>query len=1045
MSRKSPNRRPACGKSSIDQKTLFWGGCAQPNTGDSGQMIYTNVTKVHGLGDGSNPTAPIDPYPRPNQAESPSCYTYYGYTCGDKLNGQYECYIPPAEEVDIVPTDTRVQSGLDTNSFVASEVTQSIKKCEEEIGWKVKYANKAWHGRFGFTSNTLSPISSMGWCCSCVVRNEYQTPDTTKYLSVSGEGSISFEGASGTNNWSANAHSSCTVNRYSGMPTTTCFSQSSFASTGEEELDAFLRLTRANDAKALVTAAEGFDINAIHAKYCSHVGGTAPDQVIDEGNSKTLIWYDDFWPGNPLLLVVSLDMSGHIEIDYYGARGAGSWGQTGHEEWHVANTVSSYSGWSEVSGNVPSLRSYSEKSATCYLGDEYTVAAVKADLFLLASQWDFGDDTKYPWRTDTDITAGPLVTFHERGTTTPQLFTYCETPPDEEYDGSIRGRPTSLVVDRWWNRRHPNYFICGDGFCDVKFTGTFGAYSTECHVPCATQWTTKWQQAQLPQGAFIGCNFFNVTPSSCTPDGGLIADDTLWLAEYAEIIQAKPSFNYAKPNGKERLQHEIGTNICVESASYYDRHLFLDQYNAQPTVLQTGDVVWVQGHTFETASFDGAWSITRNGDYEITLNTRIASASWFSTTPFEPTSTPWVAKMKWHGMAGIRGRVDIASISPTNPATASLLEPCHLFNGDTVRVAGTIVTGSRGIRSFDSFYRVRNVIDSQNVVLEGLNAESCSYQNGSGQMFSPFGIDWKYDDELPKGEYSTLQFETNIRQVGEYQRLAAQSASVGSTYNCDEPYYDEENDPEHNNPIYTYCSIPYCPPEPRPFQSACGLSQDVSNVEPETHCLPFNACKPSVAFFSPVSHPLLEQKYNCRNHGFGDVVIDNPYGSMWNGFILQYDTDYAWQAPPCSCSEKTFEESENTYWHCFCGWSEDNGTCQTDVEGDEDLGSGCTRYYTGRPYVEARTSLPAGAPTHYQDKVRVLTVGELNSSPCNSTGRVFSRPINTSWAQYHNYTPDMYLTPYAYIYLLRQGCVCGGGRFADEYAKGRISCNEVEI
>jgi hypothetical protein len=76
--------------------------------------------------------------------------------------------------------------------------------------------------------------------------------------------------------------------------------------------------------------------------------------------------------------------------------------------------------------------------------------------------------------------------------------------------------------------------------------------------------------------------------------------------------------------------------------------------------------------------------------------------------------------------------------------------------------------------------------------------------------------------------------------------------------------------------------------------------------------------------------------------------FDDRYGARWQAEIEQAMTDPLWQAPHTPCGLGASDT-----------WNMDDGTCRVPAA---NAGGGTDYYYAHAPFVEARSTLPAGAP-----------------------------------------------------------------------------------
>jgi hypothetical protein len=322
------------------------------------------------------------------------------------------------------------------------------------------------------------------------------------------------------------------------------------------------------------------------------------------------------------------------------------------------------------------------------------------------------------------------------------------------------------------------------------------------------------------------------------------------------------------------------------------------------------------------------------------------------------------------------------------------------------------------------------VIDNQTIILSGSNGEGLSaYTSSTGTVKSYNSADYKWDDVGTKGDYVSIQWNTNYRDVGEYLRITESVAYAEAQVDCD------------LNP----CPAPTVPSEPRPYQTICGMEQEVNSFSYDQFCLPLNTCSPAVAYYSPNSESFTKVSSSINssyNHGFVIVDIDSQYGSRWSGVFKQSMADPLFVTPPCICNN----DVDPAVYNCDpCNWIEDNGTCQE----DDLLSDPCIKYYPMRAYFEARNSVPSGSPALPDGlTLEAMPLSEMTSSVCNSNGKgIYPMPtidapsiLDRNEDGYVQVSAYPYLTPW-YDYESKLYCVCNDGRFTNQYMDNGIICD----
>lgn len=208
-------------------------------------------------------------------------------------------------------------------------------------------------------------------------------------------------------------------------------------------------------------------------------------------------------------------------------------------------------------------------------------------------------------------------------------------------------------------------------------------------------------------------------------------------------------------------------------------------------------------------------------------------------------------------------------------------------------------------------------------------------------------------------------------------------------------------------------------------------------------CLPYSHCSPSVAYCAPSTYDFPGAS---TNHEWPALNCDEGYGSLWMGRIQQWIPDPLWQAPG------TPEEITRLCADETCGTlMSDDGSCLPDgyVRPDGTTGLVWICYYPLTPFVEARNSVPTGAPALPAGAANYFCgdiVGQLNSNPPVSS-HISCYPLYGFDLMYKRDTcggyvlyggPSGYVPPWI-TFLRMEICVRSGGRFAAQYRKNGIN------
>lgn len=693
-----------------------------------------------------------------------------------------------------------------------------------------------------------------------------------------------------------------------------------------------------------------------------------------------------------------------------------------------------------IAKNSKSVYTEWDDSVAGSLSNPYTSEQLEKDVKELLGQFPLDDDDIYPWRTDVQMTMMPIV---KRDEIRNEPAIGCTSTTDST--GKIKGKPAPAgITPGVWIPDHKNYCVCSDessNYCSYQLD--WGAWSNELiPVPSATCVTDLYEASNLPVGAMIGNGIS--AQWGCQNNAGFgqrIVDDGMWAVKTAQILFPRQSFNYARPCGEDRFAISSSSARCITGSS--DHVLSLDT-NGPVTDINTGNRVWVCG----TSDYDGCWIATKDDDYTITLNEpRLVSGSTLPSDPITECGTGMVARLKWRNLQpAICGELDIVSVTKSAPVTISLELPTYLIDDDYIFVVGAIGSNING------YWKVKR-IDSKTFALSGSNSTAAPPYQGYGKVYSPYAADWKWNDTQPKNDYTTIQWNYNFRDIGEYTRLKNKAEYNANLNACG-------TDPCVCYPAPpTQCPGPTVPPEPRAAQGKC-FDQTVTSVECKTDCLEWTPCSPVIVAFSP-QNEFTNSLYPTRNHGFGSVKYDAIYGSLWQAKIMPIMVDPYWEPPPCPCSIKFYEGSGETHVEQCpdCEWREDDGNCYEDTE------SPCTKYYAHAPIYESRCEVPAGAPKLAYGNLGCVKVSEFISGSCPN-GNYCYGPLLGNAANEVDYAASLGggyplqnicpvpLYPYAWddldtpwaLHQAMINCACAGGRFADQYGLNVLvagNCSEL--
>lgn len=712
---------------------------------------------------------------------------------------------------------------------------------------------------------------------------------------------------------------------------------------------------------------------------------------------------------------------------------------------HIQFTPTSFSYTLDAEGaNSVSLWEVNHTEVNGTLGTPYTGQECFDDCVALLANLPLDKDEILPWRQDTNVSMGPLVHYDEgHGALQPYVST-CESQTGSLGSEYIFGIPGPEGIDHVWNPKHPNYCICTDDLsCQGAYIKSRGAWNDEIGGGSPTEWTDRFQaSANTMQGGFVN-NFGWVIPGTCNTDVdcGPRPSPTYFMGKYAEIIFNKQSFNYARPCGADRFSISESSVRCVTGSA--DNILVLDSTFGSPTDIQTDDYVKVCG----VSGLEGIWTVqSRDSDYQLTLKEpRLISASLLPPLPYEDCGDGIVARLRFQGggnlLPAICGKIDISSItSISGSVTCSLSDSPYLIDGDLVKIDSAIGGNING-----NWHVL--VIDSQTVGLIGAVFDPDNPYLGHGLMYSPFAADWKWNDVGSKGDFTVLTYKYDYRTPGEYNRI--QSAidfnsgygvcSLTDTMGCQ-----------------AGCGSPGTAPAataiPIPRSGSC-YAPEIEEVTCRTECLPFNACSPNVAFFSPNNETFKNEGSTvqaAKNLGFAaydDVKMDTQYGCQWQGGIKQTISDPLWVRPVCPCVPIFDPDTEVLQgYSCDCIVRADDGSCPSDQPKTED--QPCIKWVPAPSLYEARCEVPEGAPAFVGGLGTPLGCLKVTNLDCDS-GNICYPPQSDGCGWFPSQCGDgcgcnavaAWQTPWI-DYVTRIQEVCDDCRFSPDYIANGFLCDQ---
>lgn len=337
-----------------------------------------------------------------------------------------------------------------------------------------------------------------------------------------------------------------------------------------------------------------------------------------------------------------------------------------------------------------------------------------------------------------------------------------------------------------------------------------------------------------------------------------------------------------------------------------------------------------------------------------------------------------------------------------------------------------IVDKCQGLTGINNSVFTVYMINNQNYRLVG-SVVSGSYQ-GSGYAYSPFAPALTWNSVAPQMEFVSKKWSYNFHDVGEYYRVSGSIVFVGGESGCDG---------------VTPCYTPGFPPNPRTNQ--CGIDQTVTEMKCETIKLGQQFCRPNVVYYSPnaTSESFAAGSKNAGwyRNGPDGPPCDSIYGTLWQAIPQRNMNDPLAPFVPCLCQADVDPDTSETHYDCtICQYVQDDGTCQADEPGDPDFGIPCVHYYPHVDQFEARCAAPEGAPSLPPEAV----IGCATTPPAACAGHaICTAPLAPqSFSEEESCNPyEVFVFEDPWILLqLEEACVCANGRFADNYARNGVQC-----
>jgi hypothetical protein len=702
------------------------------------------------------------------------------------------------------------------------------------------------------------------------------------------------------------------------------------------------------------------------------------------------------------------------------------------EDYAVSGTSFSYSdvvtGWADDGEGNLYKNVVNETSVAATLSGENTSASVYADIVYLLAQWPLNDDALYPFRTDSLVSAAPLVSRDELGTQAFTLgfwvkdysnpiaddggatigdpawtghcaiilapdpttgstvvstggpasngdsfagiaignpFSHClvtaysevggTLPPGVSYDattgqlsgtcsadctwgitvtvtgavpaatGNVVGAPKPAGYQKYFDFNYHDWAGCcyndGEGtqtwsWYQVGWGGDVGLFNTAtgAQLPLnATQWTNYFQSVNKPQGAFLFYNdpgqayYGSGCISSSAPSGSL--DSTaLWGCKYAEILDQWNSENFALPAGDAKFWFDETRVYCAVNASGSGAGSTWTLTDAT-TGSAPPDGTDFSG-TWGGPSVGGFYNVASYASGTLTLGSKVwnVPSNWASRSNGDDALC--FGKLRWPSSPSLLGRIGVTPDMAGTTFTFASAQPA--FGMDAV----IATAGQEQIDIYDSSMTL--LASNITATRSGSSDAPTQFMTVAAYPTASFvlitGVKYYWNDTAPKGDYALLEWLSDFRSYGEYQRLTG-------ILDCSSTQVAQPSTNVGGGPI--------------------DVSTQFASFTQTPACVPFAPCGPKVVYISPNG----EVFPNGKTYAFPTTfACDEQYGSKWWAYVETTMTDLFWQAPhrPCNFDDPTTL------------WKMDDGTCAADAPD----ATPPVYYYAHSPTVEARLTVP---------------------------------------------------------------------------------------
>ncbi len=1095
----SPNIRPYC-SGSLPSGVLFIGnignnsGCSRDVSFVDSLQQWINTTRVV---DYNNPptSSGIPPYQRPEQVTAPNCSPYYPpYICGNGINGNPYCNKPDSSSFLSCPSSSAsssiVYSGNYFNCFTTGSASIACGQPVVEIGFKNVYANKAWQGKYAYTSHMNGAFDHFDWCSDniCSYQNIYNTPDTTKYLALSATSEwtqtvnyacnssnvvCTTDGttclccpnppfpdncfddvcttiiSAGSREWTANANSAVHIDVYGNSYVDICASSSvapadipdlstcpspgtvpNYGQATDEEVNsayAFSLLGEANGSNV--------DLYTTFIGYVSAIsfGGNAPVVVTGDGNTWHIEWTGSYTPldycGNASPVVSYT--SDVLDIDM----AAGTLALVEYfafPNYQFEDTCADQGAQFTV---IQTINETWEFSATAYTRT-LTAYGPNSLSFFTTTTENVNGSLSTPYTTaDVQVDLKNLLATWDMGNF--NIYPWRQ-------DSNVTVGPLVNHDETWGS--YPQIGSCTSS---IQFTGKIAGAPTPIMVdrywqpdhpnddictdstPCTTHYIKSWGAWSTDIGVPRATQWVEGIDAAQLPQGAFCGANFIYI--YPGTCGGAPSL----PLDNILWAGKYAETVFVKNSYNFARPCAADRFQVSQS---SGRCISSISSTTLTLEPTGIPSGVVSGDYVWVCGTGTLDGCWTAGASSD------------YSVTLNNPRIISASTLPTVTVANCGTGMLFLLRWQNLQPA---VCGRLSISTANNMAPVTCSIEVPTYLtnidsIYVMGATGLTSINGywpirviDNQTIALLGTNGISQSVYLGGGTISSPFAADWKwddssPKGDYtvQTWTENFRDIGEwqRFSASIEYNLGINQcsPLAPNNI-TSCANPGIPPDPRINQVYCGLAQEVTNNNIcFQSCLPTSPCSATVVYFSPNIESF--DPSTSRNHGFTFVNVDGGYTSMWQGLVVQYMNDPLWQPPQCPC---VYDTDTSAYDCNGCVMQGDDGNCNSDST------SPCIYVYAHQPIFEARCAPPAGAPILPQDVVlgcaitNTLSRGHCNGNICN--------PPTFGNFNYTDFNPVLALNPPWIFYLAASACVCTAGRFSTDYQADNIQCVEIPI